>query len=288
MDLFDLHGKTYLLLVDYHSRWPEIRLLEHLTSAAIIVRLKSIFATHGIPEVVMSDNGPQFASAEFQKFTREFGFTHTTSSPRYPQANGEAERAVQTVKNLLRKASDPYVALLMYRATPLQNGLAPSELLMARRLKTKLPFVQKAQPQKPDFPLLIQKEFRYRENQCQNYNRRHAVREAPDPVFVKDLRRPGSVINKYHNPRSYIVHTEQGTIRRNRTHLVATPTPDQSPPVRSVSNAPDSSSAAPRSASPEATETSATVRPEIQPSPRGQPQVTRSGRSVIPPKRLDL
>ncbi|KAK3782887.1 hypothetical protein RRG08_002516 [Elysia crispata] len=248
MDLFDLHGKTYLLLVDYHSRWPEIRLLDHLTSAAIIVRLKSIFATHGIPEVVMSDNGPQFASAEFQKFTREFGFTHTTSSPRYPQANGEAERAVQTVKNLLRKATDPYVALLMYRATPLQNGLAPSELLMGRRLKTKLPFVQRAQPQKPDFPLLIQKEFRYRENQRQNYNLRHAVREAPelqhgDPVFVKDLRRPGSVIKKYHNPRSYIVHTEQGTIRRNRTHLVATPTPDQSPPVRSVPNAPDSSSA---------------------------------------------
>ena len=239
MDLFDLHGKTYLLLVDYHSRWPEIRLLDHLTSAAIIVRLKSIFATHGIPEVVMSDNGPQFASAEFQKFTNEFGFTHTTSSPRFPQAKGEAERAVQTVKNLLRKATGPYIALLMYRATPLQNGLAPSELLMGRRLKTKLPFAQKAQPQKPDFPLLIQKEFRYRENQRQNYNRRHAVREAPelqpgDPVFVKDLRRPGSVINKYHNPRSYIVLTEQGTIRRNRTHLVATPTPDLSPLVRSV------------------------------------------------------
>ncbi|KAK3760432.1 hypothetical protein RRG08_023727 [Elysia crispata] len=177
---------------------------------------------------------------------------------------------------------------------PLQNGLAPSELLMGRRLKTKLPFVQKAQPQKPDFPLLIQKEFRYRKNQRQNYNRRHAVREAPelqpgDPVFVKDLRRSGSV-NKYHNPRSYIVHTEQGTIRSNRSHLVATPTPDQSPPMRSVPNAPDSSSVAPRSASPEATETSATVRPEIQPTPRvpGQPRVTRSGRSVIPPKRLDL
>ncbi|GFN76539.1 Pol polyprotein [Plakobranchus ocellatus] len=68
MDLFDLHGKTYLLLVDYHSRWPEIRLLDRLSSAAIIARLKSIFATHGIPDVLVSDNGPQFASAEFRKF----------------------------------------------------------------------------------------------------------------------------------------------------------------------------------------------------------------------------
>ena len=84
MGLFDLHGKTYLLLVDYDSRWPEIRLLDRLTSTAIIVRLKSFFAIHGIPDVVVSDSGPQFASAEFKKFT------HTTSSPRYPQANGEA------------------------------------------------------------------------------------------------------------------------------------------------------------------------------------------------------
>ncbi|KAK3738629.1 hypothetical protein RRG08_006727 [Elysia crispata] len=84
MDLFELKGKTFLLVVDYHSRWPEIRILDHLTSSAVITRLKSIFATHGIPDIVISDNGPQFASTEFQKFTKEYGFTHTTSSPRYP------------------------------------------------------------------------------------------------------------------------------------------------------------------------------------------------------------
>ena len=120
MDLFDLKGRTYIVVVDYYSRWVELRLLEQLDSKCVINKLKSIFATHGIPETIVSDNGPQFASAAFQAFAREYGFTHTTSSPRYPQSNGEAERAVQTVKQLLKKAKDPYIALL-YRATPLQN-----------------------------------------------------------------------------------------------------------------------------------------------------------------------
>ena len=262
MGLFDLHGKTYLLLVDYHSRWPEIRLLDRLTSTAIIVRQKSFFAIHGIPDVVVSDNGPQFASAEFKKFTDEFCFTHTTSSPRYPQANGEAERAVQTLKNLLRKSTGPYVALFLYRATPLENGFAPSELLMGRKLKTKLPSLKKTKTSNSHLPLLFQKEQRYRDNQCDNFNRRHAVLQAPelrpgDSVYIKDLNRSGSIISRHPNPRSYIVDTEQGTIRRSRAHLVATPSsPVQSAPVTNVLETPP---AAPRSALPAESETNTSV-----------------------------
>ena len=263
MDLFNLHGKTYLLLVDYHSRWPEIRLLDRLTSTAIIVRLKSIVATHSIPDVVVSDNGPQFASTEFRKFTEEFCFTHTTSSPRYPQANGEAERAVQTVKNLLRKSTDPYVALLLYRATPLQNGFAPSELLMGRKLKTKPLSLKKTQISNSHLPLLFQKEQRYRDNQRDNFNRRHAVQQAPeikpgDSVYIKDPNRSGSIISRHPNHRSYIVDTEQGTICRNRAHLVAKPSsPVQSAPV---TNVPETPPAAPRSALPAESETNTSVQ----------------------------
>ena len=81
-----------------------------------------IFATHGIPEIVVSDNGPQYTSDAFDKFSHVFGFYHVTSSPCYPQGNGEAERAVQTVKSLLNKTTNPYLALLEYRAMPLQQG----------------------------------------------------------------------------------------------------------------------------------------------------------------------
>ena len=71
---------------------------------------KSIFARYGIPETVISDNGPQFSSEAYAQFAREYGFKHATSSPNHPQGNGEAERGVQTIKNLLKKEGDPYLA----------------------------------------------------------------------------------------------------------------------------------------------------------------------------------
>ena len=112
-DLFE-HGKnTFLLMVDYYSRWIEVRLLQKTQTAEEVIRaMQSIFAIHGIPDVVRSDNGPQYASREFRAFASTYGFTHGTSSPRYPQANGEAERAVQTSKNILKKSKDPYLGFL--------------------------------------------------------------------------------------------------------------------------------------------------------------------------------
>ena len=89
------------------------------TTASIVSALKSIFSRHGIPQVLVSDNGPQYASQEFTSFAREYDFTHVTSSPHFPQSNGQAERTVQTMKKLLDDSEDPYMALLCYRATPL-------------------------------------------------------------------------------------------------------------------------------------------------------------------------
>ena len=85
----------------------------------------------------MSDNGPQYACAEFAK---SYVFCHTTTSPHYPQANGEAERAVQTATDMTKEARDPYKALLNYRNTPLEEvDLSPAQLMMGRRLKSTLP-----------------------------------------------------------------------------------------------------------------------------------------------------
>ena len=109
------------------------------TSSSVITHLKSIFVRFGIPVEMVSDNGPQFSSQEMN-FSENYGFRHITTSPHYPQANGLAERTVKTVKNLLENASDPYKALLSYRATPLPwCALSPAELLMGRRIRTDIP-----------------------------------------------------------------------------------------------------------------------------------------------------
>ena len=87
-DLFELKGATFLLVVDYFSRYVETTKLASTTSSAIITALKSIFARFGIPEIVVSDNGPQFVSMEMKEFSELYRFQHTTSSPHYPQSNG--------------------------------------------------------------------------------------------------------------------------------------------------------------------------------------------------------
>ena len=112
----------------------------NLRSNNVICHLKSQFAKYGILDELISDNGPQYSSLAFREFSNDYGFVHTASSPKFPQANGEAERAVQTIESLLKKAHDPYEVLLNYRNTPLGGmGLPPAQLLMGCRLKTSLP-----------------------------------------------------------------------------------------------------------------------------------------------------
>ena len=142
-DILHKNGQNYLITVDYYSKWPEMTLLLSMTSTGVITALKSQFARYGVPSAVVSDNGPCYNSAEFRKFSDDWGFEHITSSPGYPQSNGQSERTVQTVKAMLEKAADPYKALLSYRNTPLEEvNLSPSQMLMGRRLRTSIPVTE--------------------------------------------------------------------------------------------------------------------------------------------------
>ena len=87
-------------LLDFFSTYPELIKLSSTTSINIIYALKAIFARHGIPEILSSDNGPQYSSHEMREFATTYGFTHITSSPRYPQSNDFAERMAKSVKQL--------------------------------------------------------------------------------------------------------------------------------------------------------------------------------------------
>lgn len=103
-ELFYHSDKTYIIVVDYYSRFYEIAPLKSTTTENTINDLKSFFCRHGIPEITVSDNGPHFAADTFSKFAEEWGFTRLTSSPHYPQNNGDVERAVKIAKDLKRAA----------------------------------------------------------------------------------------------------------------------------------------------------------------------------------------
>ncbi|KAL5004391.1 hypothetical protein ScPMuIL_017847 [Solemya velum] len=230
-DLFQIKNVIYLLVIDYFSRYIEIALLKSTSSQAVINHMQSIFARHGIPETVVSDNGPQYASEAFVKFAKDYGFCHETSSPYYPQGNTEAERAVQTIKRAIRNASDPYQALLAYRATPLKCGYSPAELLMGRRLRTTLPEnPQNFTPKWPDLAQIRERETRERETQKKNFDCSHQARSLPklQPGQAVWVRGPGggfggTVTSSAGSDRSYVIETPTGQVRRNRRHLVSAP-----------------------------------------------------------------
>jgi transposase InsO family protein len=128
--------------VDYFSKFIEVNHLSDGKATTVINILKQHFARLGIPKEFMSDNGPEFANHEFRNFAKEYNFRHVTSLPRYLQSNGMAERAVQTIKNLFRKArddhKDPYtcIALMELRNSEIPGvELSPAQLLLGRTYK---------------------------------------------------------------------------------------------------------------------------------------------------------
>ena len=96
-------SRMFLVIVDAHSKWLEIHEVSSATSQSTIERMASSFATHGLPELLVTDNGSVFTSSEFEEFLQRHGIRHVTSSPYHPATNGLAERAVQTFKTAMKK-----------------------------------------------------------------------------------------------------------------------------------------------------------------------------------------
>ena len=282
-DICYVKKRPYLIVVDYFSKFIDVSYLTSLSSMETIRALKSAFAQHGIPEIVRSDNGPQYDSAEFFKFARDWEFKHVTSSPLYAQSNGEAERAVQTAKNLLQKEEDPAKALLAYRSTPLQGGKTHSELLFGRQIRCTLPCIPAAlQPSWPGIDKWRQGESERRIKQKQNYDLRHRVKELVpfqpgERVWIHDENRPATVKNcaQANQARSYLVEASGGILRRNRSALQ--PYADESLSSDDKPFHQEDRPAAPEPAAPEA----AVI-------PDDSVMRTRSGRLIKTPQRLDL
>ena len=147
-NLCELPGRPLLVVSDYYSNFVEAECVHSMNTSGVTKVLKPMFARYGVPDVLVSDNGPQFDSAEFKNFSKSWGFEHNTSSPGYPQANGKAENAVKTIKQLFKKCSESgeseYLALLNWRNTPTEGmGTSPAQRFFGRCCKTRLPLVIK-------------------------------------------------------------------------------------------------------------------------------------------------
>ena len=144
-DIFTFNNRDYLCTVDYFSDYFEVdELHKAKTGVALIGKLKKRFATHGIPDTFHSDNGPPFNSNEFSAFASMYEFENITSSPEYSQSNGKVENAVNTSKNLMKKAattnSDYQLALLDWRNTPTEGmKSSPAQRMFGGRTRTRLP-----------------------------------------------------------------------------------------------------------------------------------------------------
>ena len=90
-DLFETKNSKYLLLVDYYSRFPVLHKLSSTTSKVLVQEMKAVFAELGVPNVIVSDGGPQYTSVGFKDFTKHWQIEHQVSLPRNPQSNGRHE-----------------------------------------------------------------------------------------------------------------------------------------------------------------------------------------------------
>ncbi|XP_063953999.1 uncharacterized protein K02A2.6-like [Lytechinus pictus] len=230
-DLFHFEGREYLIIADYYSKFPLVRRMPvECTSKAVIEATQQIFSEHGIPEKVVSDNGPHFASSAYKEFASNWNFAHVTSSPHFPQSNGFVERAIQTIKRTLAKATsckqNINMALLCLRTTPIDSELpSPAELLCGRKFKSNLPLViHNTSSRKEQHYQRLQQ----RQDQQKAYHDRSAHNLQPlrpsQRVMVQDARThlwiPGQVEECCDEPRSYTVVTSNGReLRRNRQQI---------------------------------------------------------------------
>ena len=213
-------GKNILVAIDAHSKWVDAVCTPTTSSSCVIEKLRILFATFGLPEMIVTDNGTCFVSQEFENFLQKNGIKHSTSAPYHPASNGLAERAVQVIKRGLRKVTDGTMSsrlakvLLTYRITPQSTtGLTPSEMLLGRRPRTRLDLL------KPNTAERVEQRQQEQKERHDSRSKSRIFRRG-DLVFFKNSGvgsawLPGKIV-EITSPVSFVVLLEDG--RRKRCH----------------------------------------------------------------------
>ena len=156
-----------------------------MTSAVTVDTLRLICSRFGLPDTIVSDNGPAFVGEEFQRFTKANGIRHVKTAPYRPASNGLAERYVKEVKYALRRANGGNMTvklakwLISYRSTPnATTGVTPASMMFGREVKTRLQLL------KPDLENVVQSQ---KDRQKASYDKRTKNRQfqVSDRVFAR-------------------------------------------------------------------------------------------------------
>ena len=220
-DIFHFESKSYLLVVDNTSRFPIVRELKSMSAQHITKHFRLIFSEDGLPDTLVSNNGPCYVAEMFTSLVKEYAVNHITSSPHYPQSNGLAEKFVQIVKNLFYKAKDEgtyiYKCLMIYCNTPLESmSKSPMQMLQQRSARSQLPMSNAA----------CRKLGIAAEQRTANKNQHlplHDLYIGQEVMYQDSVTKrwfPATIKALCPEPRSYQIQTTKGVIyRRTQNHL---------------------------------------------------------------------
>ncbi|XP_061715536.1 uncharacterized protein K02A2.6-like [Cydia pomonella] len=213
-------GTYWLVLSDALSKWIEIKPMKNITTSKLCTVLDDIFCTFGLPEIIVSDNGPQFTSSEFKQYCKNQGILHIRSSPYHPRTNGLAERLVRTFKSRFASGTEPQHQrlrefLFTYRITPHNTtGKSPAEVMFGRQINTLLSNIR---PNK-------RRELQYKQVKVNIETSTNKPNYAPgSPVYhrtrLEKSWQPGIIAERRHR-YSYTISTPHGdVIRRHADHI---------------------------------------------------------------------
>ena len=223
-DIFHFQNDSYLLIVDFTSRFPIVCKLKSKTAKHVASHFSEVFGEYGWPGTLLTDNGPCYASHELKHLMLDMSVKHITSSPHYPQSNGLAEKYVQIVKNLFIKAHEEGTnyqkALMIYQNTPLDDSLlSPMQILQGRAARSDLPMSYAA---KVKFGLASGQltSLRPEKNECAPA---HVYKLNQDVMYLDPISKkwfPATIIRLMDTKRSYLIKTPEGVeYRKTQQHL---------------------------------------------------------------------
>ncbi|XP_061705289.1 uncharacterized protein K02A2.6-like [Cydia pomonella] len=296
-------GSYWLVLSDAFSKWIEIKPMTKITTTKLCDELDTIFTTFGLPQFLVSDNGPQFISKEFQDYCEKNGIKHIKSSPYHPRTNGLAERLVRTFKTrmssstkCLKKRLEHF--LFAYRITPHSTtGKAPGQLMFGRQLNCLL---DNARPS-------AKRSLQYRQIQANVNSADQTPNYRPgDAVYVRSREQPRwepATVSRRTHRYSYVINTPVGVERRYHADHIRPRLPDleespaeRTPMVPVTSSTPvlqANGSTVPCPGSEAGAESLAEVAPVCSPQNEAGTATAatpmaprRSRRTIKPPRRL--